>query len=169
MPNYLINKPRWESEADPPPEVRELMNALSVYAVGLDNADSTDFTPTEVLYSKYLTDHQYLDKNVQGKVMSREEFGAVFRRVFDLADQGIKAGQVWVGDRRVRGYRYCKGPGSLKVRREPGHPQSVAVWNLKKRELYRQKYGVADDAQAPAAPAVTPASTHDNPIYRDIV
>lgn len=170
MANYLITKPRWETEMNPSSEVKELIHAIgSVYAIGLDNAECTDFTSMDVLYAKYVRDHQYLDTHSRGKLMNRTEFGAIFRRVFSLTEQGIAAGQVRVKGTRIRGYRYCKGPGSLVVQREPGNPRSVAAWNVKKNAMYREKYGAADDAKAPTTPAVAPTSTQGNPIYRDIV
>lgn len=108
----------------PTPEEEQVCLALKDYCFDPEKTSVNDFTPTAVLYAVYFKYAEQYDFTGGGSdfpdKLNETQFGAALRRVFHLEEDRLTRRRV--GNRRVYGYFFVKGPGSIVVNGGPGNP-----------------------------------------------
>lgn len=103
------------------PEEQQVFEALRAFTFDPERTRITDFTPTRVMYETY---RQFVDSTPDRpdapEVLNLKQFGAALNRVFRLDDS--RWSRRHVGGRRVNGYIFVRGPGSVIAHAGPGNP-----------------------------------------------
>lgn len=103
------------------PEEEQVAIALRAYTFDHEQASVTDFTPTRVMYETYLRFVDQADNGADApEVLNEKQFGAALRRAFNIGDQRHTRRRI--GDQRINGYLFVRGPGSIAVHNGPGNP-----------------------------------------------